>query len=75
MKNLLFTAALVLGAVWLWSKLAKPAAAKTTKSSNTVPVDTGTFFGPYIDPITGAYLAPGNTTGAVAFQTQPVGVS
>ncbi len=75
MKNILFTAALVLAGVWLWSKLAKSGAAKTTKSSNTVPVDTGTFFGPYADPVTGAYLAPGNTVGAVAFQTQPVGLS
>ena len=78
MKSFLWTAALVFAGIWIWSKLATPTKVqsmglKTSKPDNTVPVDTGYFFGPYIDTKTGAYLAPGDTNGAVQYPTQPIG--
>ena len=33
------------------------------------------FYGPEMDPATGAYLPPGAQPGTVAFSTQPPGVS
>jgi hypothetical protein len=80
MKSFLWTAALVFAGIWIWSRLSKATKVqnmglRSTKPDMTVPVDTGYFFGPYIDSKTGAYLAPGDTNGAVQYPTQPIGLA
>lgn len=76
MRSFLVTAVLVFGGIWLWARLTgKTAAAKPNTTSTVVPVDSGVFFGPEIDPKTGAYLPPGATVGSVGYQTQPVGLA
>ncbi len=72
MKTVLLTAVAVFVGIWAWSKFAS-APPKVQKPNNTVPVDTGVFFGPAADPLTGAYLAPGATAGAYPYATQPPG--
>ncbi len=73
MKTVLLTAVAVFVGIWAWSKFANKAPAKTKGPDMTVPVDTGTFFGPNVDPQTGAYLAPGSTPGAYPYSSQPPG--
>lgn len=74
MKTVLLTAVAVFVGIWAWSKFAgKPP--KAQQPNNSVPVDTGMFFGPNADPLTGAYLAAGSTPGAYPFSTQPPGTN
>jgi hypothetical protein len=73
-KWFVITLAAVLAGIWLWAKFATATPTKKgTAVNNTVPVDTGMFFGPEIDAQTGAYLPAGTAPGTTQFNSQPVG--
>jgi len=74
MKTVLLTAVAVFVGIWAWSKFAKTTTPpKTIQPNMTTPVDSGVFYGPNTDPVTGAYLPAGATPGAYPYSTQPPG--
>lgn len=72
MKTIIWTAVAVFAGIWLWSKFSK-VSKPMSGSTNTVPVDSGVFSGPFVDPLTGGYTGPGSSIGASPYSTQPVG--
>lgn len=73
MKTFVWTFLAVVVGIFAWSKLAARKLPATKGAGNGAPVDTGMFFGPNIDPLTGAYLEPGATPGTVAYNQAPIG--
>ena len=74
MKTFLWTFAIVVGGIWLYTKLTgkRPITGTVTFGSLTITSPQAPFAGPDVDPLTGAYLAPGATPGTVNFPAQNV---
>ena len=73
MKTFLWTFALVAGGIWLYTKLTgkrAPIGGTVTFGSLTISSQQANFSGPDVDPITGAYLAPGAAPGTTNFTEQ-----
>jgi hypothetical protein len=72
MKTFLWTFALVAGGIWLYTKLTgkQPITGKITFGALTISTPQANFYGPDVDPITGAYLAPGAAPGTTNFTEQ-----
>lgn len=74
MKTFLWTFAIVAGGIWLYTKLTgkAPITGSITLGTLTISSPQAQFYGPDVDPITGAYLAPNATPGTVNFPSQGV---
>lgn len=74
MKTVLWTFVAVVGGIWLYMKLTgrKVIGGSVAFGSLSItPADTaGAFYGPDIDPVTGAYLNVGAKPGTVEFAAQ-----
>lgn len=65
----------VLVGIWLYSRYKKTGTITgvlTLGSLSIKPTEGNTFYGPDVDPVTGAYLGPGAQPGTSSFPSQPV---
>lgn len=80
-KSFWWTFGAVLVGIWLYNryKMAKVQPGGTVTGTITYgdltvkPATDGVFYGPYLDPVTGAYLGPGAQPGTSSYPTQPIG--
>lgn len=75
MKTLFWTAVVVAIGVYVWGRLTKAGSVGGTITFGPISIkaaESATFQGPDIDPVTGAYLAPGAQPGTSSFPVQPI---
>jgi len=75
-KSFWWTFGAVLLGIWLYSRYKKTGTITgvlTFGDLTIKPAEATVFNGPDVDPITGAYLAPGAMPGTSSFPVQPIG--
>lgn len=75
MKTFVWTAVVVVLGIYIFNRWTKAAASGGTITFGPIsikPSESNVFQGPDVDPLTGAYLAPGAQAGTVGNPVQPI---
>ncbi len=82
MKNtFVWTFVAVLAGIWLYNRYKAAKLAPNPNVTGTIsygdltvkPAEGAVFYGPFLDPVTGAYLGPGAQPGTSSYPVQPIG--